>query len=351
MTRWQRVEAALAGERPDRPPLSFWQHFPGRDRTAAGLAQATIAFQQTYDLDLVKLMPTGMYMAQAWGCAIGPGDPQTGTTALVRSVVQDADDWTRLAPLDVRGGVLGEQLAMIRQVRQALGSEVPIIQTIFSPLTTAAKIGDARVTAARRAARVQPESDFAPPESDSGWGHRPRRAAPQQLRRALEVITATTRDFARACLEAGADGFFFATQHASRDVLPRDEFDEWARPFDLQVLDPLAALSRLVVVHAHGDHLFFDSVARYPAQVINWHDRESGPTLREAQTLTDKCLGGGISRAGALVHGTPQQVQAEVRDAMAQTHGRHLFVMPGCVVPLSAPAANLRALRQAIEQG
>jgi uroporphyrinogen decarboxylase len=325
MTKWQRVEAALAGEDPDRPPLSFWQHFPGRDRTATGLAQATIEFQQTYDLDLVKLMPTGMYMAQAWGCAIGPGDAQIGTTALVRSVVQDADDWTRLAPLDVRGGVLGEQLAMIRQVRQALGSEVPIIQTIFSPLTTAAKIGDARVTADRR-------------------------AAPRQLRRALEVITTTTRDFARACLEAGADGFFFATQHASRDVLPRDEFEEWARPFDLQVLDPLAALSRLVVVHAHGNHLFFDGVARYPAQVINWHDREGGPTLREAQTLTDKCLGGGISRAGALVHGTPQQVQDEVRDAIAQTHGRHLFVMPGCVVPLSAPGANLRALRQAIEQ-
>ena len=47
LTRWQRVEAALAGAHPDRPPLSFWQHFPGRDRTAAGLAQATIAFQQT----------------------------------------------------------------------------------------------------------------------------------------------------------------------------------------------------------------------------------------------------------------------------------------------------------------
>ena len=325
MTKWQRVEAALAGEHPDRPPLSFWQHFPGRDRTAAGLAQATIDFQQTYDLDLVKLMPRGMYMAQAWGCAIGPGDAQIGTTTVVRSVVQIADDWTRLAPLDVRAGVLGEQLAMIRQVRRALGSEVPIIQTIFSPLTTAAKIGDARVTADRR-------------------------MAPQQLRRALEVITATTRDFARACLEAGADGFFFATQHASRDVLPPDEFEEWARPFDLQVLEPLVALSRLVVVHAHGNHLFFDSVARYPAQVINWHDREGGPTLWEAQTLTDKCLGGGISRAGALVHGTPGQVQDEVRDAVAQTQGRHLFVMPGCVVPLSAPAANLRALRQAIEQ-
>jgi uroporphyrinogen decarboxylase len=142
MTKWQRVEAALAGERPDRPPLCFWQHFPGRDRTAAGLAQATIDFQQAYDLDLVKVMPTGMYVAQAWGCAIGPGDPQVGTTTLVRSVVQDADDWTRLAPLDVREGVLGEQLAVIRQVRQALGSEVPIIQTIFSPLTTAAKIGN-----------------------------------------------------------------------------------------------------------------------------------------------------------------------------------------------------------------
>jgi hypothetical protein len=72
-----------------------------------------------------------MYMAQAWDCELGPGDAQIGTTRLVRSVLQDGHDWMQLAPLDVHGGVLGEQLAMITQVRQALGTTA----VAWSPLS------------------------------------------------------------------------------------------------------------------------------------------------------------------------------------------------------------------------
>ena len=38
MSKWERVEAALAGEAVDRPPVSLWQHFPEQDQTAEALA-------------------------------------------------------------------------------------------------------------------------------------------------------------------------------------------------------------------------------------------------------------------------------------------------------------------------
>ena len=66
-TAWQRVEAALAGEPADPVPVSLWHHFPERDQTAAGLAEATYAFWSRYAFDFIKFMPPGDYGTIDWG--------------------------------------------------------------------------------------------------------------------------------------------------------------------------------------------------------------------------------------------------------------------------------------------
>ena len=52
----QRLETCLSGEKPDRPPVALWRHFPVDDQTPDGLASATVKFQRDYDFDLVKRM-------------------------------------------------------------------------------------------------------------------------------------------------------------------------------------------------------------------------------------------------------------------------------------------------------
>lgn len=47
---------------------------------------------------------------------------------------------------------------------------------------------------------------------------------------------------------------------------------------------------------------------------------------------------------------SPQDVAAEVRDAVAQTEGRGFLVAPACVIPGPTPDANLQAARQAAAQ-
>src|SRR3970282_2886223 len=55
---------------------------------------------------------------------------------------------------------------------------------------------------------------------------------------ALEPITQTLADYSRACLDAGASGIFFATvEWGTRDVISLDDYNRFARPFDLRVLD------------------------------------------------------------------------------------------------------------------
>jgi uroporphyrinogen decarboxylase len=101
------------------------------------------------------------------------------------------------------------------------------------------------------------------------------------------------------------------------------------------------------MLHLHGEDLMFDELAGYPAHVLNWYDRRSGPSLREARARTDRCLAGGIDHEGTLLAGTPEEVAAQVRDAVAQVDGRGLLLAPGCGVPITVPERNLRAVCEA----
>ncbi len=325
LTKRERVECALRGDEVDRAPISFWHHFPGKDGTAEELAVQTIAFQRAYDLDLVKLMPTGMYAVQDYGCRIEPQPGPIGTTRLVESAIKRSEDWARLPAVDPRAGALGEQVRSVGLVREALGPDVPIIQTIFGPLSMAAK--------------MVPED-------------LPRQAAERTdlLRTGLERMADDVVAFGLACIEAGADGFFFAIQLASPEAMPEDLYRLLGVPYDLRVLDRLDDTEGawLTMFHLHGTRPLFNLANEYSVDAVNWHDRETTPSLTEALGRTQRALAAGINRSGAIADGAPEAVTAEVRDAVAQTNGRRLIVTPGCVVPWTAPPENLRAARAAV---
>jgi len=61
MTKRERVLAAVERRAADRPPVAFWRHVPDVDHTAKGLADAMLAFHRTWDLDLIKVMSSGVY--------------------------------------------------------------------------------------------------------------------------------------------------------------------------------------------------------------------------------------------------------------------------------------------------
>jgi uroporphyrinogen decarboxylase len=105
----------------------------------------------------------------------------------------------------------------------------------------------------------------------------------------------------------------------------------------------------LNVLHLHGSDVMFDLVADYPVQVINWHDRETWPTLAEAQERFAGCVCGGLQRWDAVVRGTPDLVREQAADAIAQTGGRRFILGTGCVTPIVAPASNIRAVREAVD--
>ncbi|MGD2146673.1 MAG: uroporphyrinogen decarboxylase family protein [Anaerolineae bacterium] len=324
MTHWQRIRAAIAGQPTDRPPISLWRHWANADETALGLAYSTLFWQREYDFDLVKVTPASGYMHEDWGTESTYIPNTHGTRTTLRRAVASPEAWSRLPVLDPHKGCLGRQVEAIRIVAEELEDTVPILQTIFSPLTTAWKLAGDRMF-----------SDL--------------RRHPDLLRKGLRVIAETTANLAVASAEAGATGMFFATQCDTYRLMTEEQYREFGETYDRIVLDAVRDQVEIIMMHAHGEDIMFDLLASYPIDAINWHDRMAGPSLAEARKRFPDMLVGGISEWTTLLEGPSEAIRAEIEEAVAQTGGRAHMVGAGCVVPITAPHVHIRAARDAVE--
>lgn len=322
MDHWQRVEAALNGDTVDHPPIALWRHFPEEDQHVDRLVAHTLAWQERWQFDLVKFMPSGTYGVEDWGAVTECTGQANGARVVVRPGVVHTDDWRKLGDLDVRSGVYGKQNEALRATAKALGGKVPLLQTIFSPLTTARKLSTDRLFADLR-------------------------RSPDAVEEALQRITDVTIRFALDAIDAGAHGMFFATQQASYRLLSESEFKRFGKAFDLQVLAAIAGKTRLNMLHAHGDDIMFDLLADYPVHMLNWHDRLTEPNLGNGAKKFPGLAVGGVNEYGALMRGDTAAITAEVRDAIAQTEGR-LMIGPGCVVPIAVTDPSIEAAVRAV---
>ena len=319
MDHWSRIEAAIAGEPAGRVPVALWRHFPGDDQDPGRLAALTLAWQRQWDFDLVKFMPSGTYSVEDWGAQSVYEPTFNGARAITVPGVKHADGWRRLPRLDPRKGVLGAQNEALGIAAKELKGSVPILQTVFSPLTSARKLAGKALL-----------------------GHL--RTDPDAVEAGLRIITDTTIDFALDALDSGAHGLFFATQLATTDVLEVHEYERFGKKFDLEVFSAMKNKSKLHMLHLHGENVMFDLLTAYPVAMINWHDRLTAPTLENALKKFKGALVGGVEERELLVSGGEHAVRAQVRDAIAQTGGRRLIVGPGCVAAIAAPAQNIRAV-------
>jgi uroporphyrinogen decarboxylase len=292
------------------------------------LAEATVALHRQFDTDLIKLTPSGLYAIQDWGATLRFGLDEDTAPVPTRPTVASADDWMRLPPLDVQNGALKRELEMIERVVGIVGDSVPVLMTIFSPLTLALKLRWGP------ASKSQVIDDL--------------RNNPAELHRGLEVICDVTRAYALASLDAGASGIFFATQLASKEQLTVAEYKEFGVDYDLPVLEAVQGRSRITMLHLCGGEVMFDLSSKYPCNVVSWAGTDDGVTVGEARRQTDKCLATGLTLS-TLETGTPGEVREAVHSIVREAGGRGLILAPACVVPGPCPDANLAAARRAVD--
>jgi len=332
-THRERLQACLNGERTDRPPVALWRHFPVDDQTPETLAASTLNYQKIHDFDLVKVTPASSFCLRDWGVEDVWEGSTEGTRRYTKRPIQKPQDWEALPALDVSAPHLAAQLACLRQIRADLGPDVPMLQTVFSPLAQAKNL----VGGEQLIAHI--------------------RKYPEAVLKGLETIALSTRRFVEAALETGIDGIFYAIQQAQASLLTLDEYKLFGIPFDRQILEPTGELW-CNMLHLHGSDVYFDVVSEFDFQIVNWHDRDTSPSLAEAiqtsevlktsEVSTKFTVCGGLGR-DTLVYREQTQIREEAQDAIAQTNGLRLILSTGCVVPVIASHGNIMAARKSVE--
>jgi uroporphyrinogen decarboxylase len=317
------IQTIIEGDRPDRPGIALWRHFPVDDQQAETLAAATIHFQQSYDFDIVKVTPASSFAVRDWGVQDQWMGDTEGTRRYVKYVINQPGDWERLHPLDPTSPHLAGQLACLRLIRRTLGPETPVIQTVFNPLSQAKNLAG----------------------NETLMDHL--RKHPDAVLKGLETITQTTLKFIDAVISEGADGIFYAIQHAQSHLLSLEEYEDFGTKSD-QILIQSAGDLKFNMLHLHGTGIHFPLSRSLGIPIVNWHDRETPPTLAEGLHEFNGVACGGL-RQDTLVYKNPATIKEEGLEAIAQTLGRRFILGTGCVVPIIAPHGNLLTARKLVE--
>lgn len=327
MTPRERVWATLRGEPVDRPAVSFWGHFYHRESTAHDLVEATLEHQREYDWDWIKLNPRKHYHVEDWGVRYRYSGRAAEKPVLEAWPIHQPQDWLAITPRPADRGALGEQLDAVRMLRDRLSAQVPMVETVFTPLAILAEMVD-----------------------EPGALKLHMRTHPHAVRGALEAITASYEPFVAKLIESGADGIYLATTDwASRNWMSALEYREWARPYDLRLL-AAAASAPFNVLHVCKPRNLLFEFSDYPVQAFSYDaTHPTNPTLDQALARLPGAVMGGISHEEALQESSVEAVMTEVRRGLEQTGGRRWLVAPGCSIPPTTPAANLKAVRAAVE--
>jgi uroporphyrinogen decarboxylase len=304
------VEAALAMGIADRPPVGAWGHTYREEWSPQALAAVTVRRARQFGWDFVKFQPRASSFAEAFGSVYKPaGHPFKGPV-LMSAAVPDLDSWGKVELLNRKA--LDDQVESIGLVARELGSDVPVIQTVFSPITVGGYL------VGKSSAR--------------------------------DRIAETLVDFSRRSVKAGAAGIFYAISgYTSKDAMSESAYRQTLLPYDIGVLQQMPGEAWFNVVHLCGSNLNFGLARDFPAQAISWSVHNQGnPSLAEGKKLSGGPVMGGLGQRASLLYGPPPEVEAEARRAVSETGGRGLLLAPGCSVPPRAKDVNLAAMVTAI---
>ena len=328
MSKYDLIEETFLGNLGEQIPLSLWKHHPVVDRTPEGLAQAEIDFHKLFDHDLMKISFFGHYPCIDFGCTAVYDGETSGSTTLTSAAIDDVSDWETLEPLDVNSGELGNQIRAVELIQKYAHGVVPTMATVFDPAMVADKISDKNLT---KYADEHPEI----------------------LKGALDIITDVMVDFARATIDAGADGIFLASQHSTQSSVTDAQYKEFVYPYDLKLITRLRGKAKFIVLHLHAreenEEIRFDKIAKTPGvDAINWEDQSSALSLKQGKKRFRGATLGGIDHNGIFRTGSPEEAQKQVLDAMAEAGPDRLIIAPGCVITVDTPEENLVAVRDAV---
>lgn len=347
MNGTQRIKALVEGGPIDRTPVAGWYHMPLVDRNVKDFVRETIASTDVNRWDFIKIMTNGHFYTEAYGGDIAFSTDERSWAGTVRTYpVRSAADARNLPVLGIDNPVWQRELDVYRRLKDHYGDELPIVSTIFNPITAVQELMGC----------LDPRPVLALMRED-----------PAALHHALDAMVETNLVYLDALIAEGLDGIFFANQYSEAARLTQEQYDEFVTPYELRVLDHVAGRTWFNMAHVHGTAgLRFDDYLALPdatLQALNWEncpadtDPAAVSTIADLRGRTGKVLIAGIDQHHDFE--TPdnnrEQVKARLAarfaTALAENGGNRFVFGPGCVLRTGGTYLNALVAEVADEFG
>lgn len=337
-SKQERMHAVMNGEPADRPPVTAYRHFPGSEEDAELIAKAMVGFQRKYDWDWVKINPSAVYYYEPWGNVYDYAHYQGTVPTRVEYAIHEPEQLEGIVAYNGLHGAFGVHVRAVRMIREALGPEVPVYQSIFTPMSVLLNLCGGR--------------------SPGRYREAPRALCPllplfehhrSLVHRALANIAATLADYAAECLKAGADGMFFAEMGLAREgYLTLEEWKEFIEPYDRMILDTIAP--RPCAFHTCGirgnPKRFIEY--NYPITALHWAESAPGnPPIAGSQAWLGKVAAMGGVDERLFGTGAAEAIAAMAHASVAANAGRPFLLAPECTVDAGTSDEEYAALKSA----
>lgn len=299
MTRKERVLAVIGGGTPDRTPAAFSSHFSKEEIAGEAALRAHLNFFEATGVDICKVMNENLLRGSHK--FEQPGD-------LAKAVLTEESKKS-----------LDDEVELVARLAEALKGEAILQVTIHGPLVSVQHMS-------QRPGFFVENLDFY---------HRCVKEDPASMKVALELATETLCDLVERCLDAGADGIYFAALGSQKALMDDDEYASIIRPYDLRVFEA-ASKASANTLHICGMDLAVHRFTDYPAHIVNWEFDELNPGMAQAFELFDESytvMGGIDNKAGAVVDGPVDEIEAQVHSVLRAAGDRRFILGAGCTMP------------------
>ena len=296
MNKKERVIAAIKGEPACGVPSGFSLHFPAELTRGDAAVKAHLDFFRATDTDILKIMNENLV-------------PCYGEIAC-------AADYARLIPtISMRTPWMADQIDLTRRILDASDGDAFTLGTLHGTLASCLhpieKLGIG----------YEPARDL-----QLGLLRENERKALDGMRRIVDGMC----ELARAYIEAGVDGVYYAALGGERRWLTDEEFARWIEPFDKQILSAIREAGGYAFLHICKDGLNMNRYADYGAyaDVVNWGVYEAPLSIEDGRALfPGKTVFGGLpNRSGVLVNGTDEEIHVAVTELLRK-YGPDGFIL------------------------
>ncbi len=311
MNKKELMEFLETGSNLGEVPCGFWMHFNEEEQCGPKAIDAHIRYYSRTGVPLIKVMNEHYF--------------QLGKT------IEKTEDWRDIQAEEKNEINYQEYLSEIRGIRERMGNESLILATIHGVLVSACHATDGL-------------GIFTNPDNTVT---RHLKEDPESVIEGLKQIAMILKKLCLECMEAGADGIYYALLGAEEQRFTQEFFETYIKPVEIELLQDVKK-EGIVFLHICKDNPRLPMLKEYPAHVVNWAVNNGAYGLREgADIFSDKIIMGGFeNRFGTLLTGSKQEIMQEMKE-MAEEAGRErLIVGADCTL---SNTVSMEQIKKAVE--